>query len=85
MRVGLGCMRLSTDVDRDEERGLATIDAALDAGITILDTAHAYARDEADLGHNERLVARALGRRAPGSVRVITKCGMRRGRWRVDP
>ena len=32
LRIGLGCMRLSTDADRDEERCAATIAAAVDAG-----------------------------------------------------
>ena len=80
-RVALGCMRLSTDADRDEPRALATITAALDAGATWLDTARMYARDDDELGHNERLVAQALGARA--DVRVVTKCVMSRpdGRW----
>jgi aryl-alcohol dehydrogenase-like predicted oxidoreductase len=83
-RIGLGCMRLSTDPARDEALATATIRAALDAGAVVLDTARAYGLDEADLGHNERLVARAvLGwaasrGRDPGRVRVVTKCGMRR-------
>src|SRR4051794_5698866 len=82
MRFGLGCMRLSTDSDRDEARAVATIEAALEAGITILDTARAYGHDEADAGHNERLVARF----ARDGLRVITKCGMRRdgGAWIAD-
>ena len=44
-------MRLSTDEERDEERALATIAAAAEAGITVFDTARAY-------GDNERLLAR---------------------------
>jgi aryl-alcohol dehydrogenase-like predicted oxidoreductase len=77
-------MRLSTDADRDETRALATIAAALDAGVTWLDTARSYGRDESELGHNERLVARAIG--ASSRVRVVTKCGMTRpdGRWEAD-
>jgi aryl-alcohol dehydrogenase-like predicted oxidoreductase len=89
-RIALGCMRLSTDgdADADHERALATLHAAIDAGITVFDTARAYARDEASLGHNERLVAQAL-RDRPGAVeraRVVTKGGMRRpeGRWEPD-
>ena len=39
-------MRLSTDPGRDEANGLATIHAALTAGISLFDTAHAYGRDE---------------------------------------
>jgi aryl-alcohol dehydrogenase-like predicted oxidoreductase/histidinol phosphatase-like enzyme/predicted kinase len=78
-------MRLSTTSDRDESRGVAVIHAALDAGVTLLDTADAYALDDADVGHNERLVARALaewnGDRS--RVTVATKGGLVRpsGRW----
>lgn len=87
MRIGLGCMRLSTDPDREEARALATLHAALAAGVTTLDTARAYGRDESDLGHNERLIARALAERPDAArPRVITKCGMRRdgGAWIPD-
>ena len=87
LRVGLGCMRLSTDVDREHARGLATVHAALDAGVTVFDSAHAYGRDDADLGHNERLLAEAL-RTHPrgGAARVVSKGGMRRpeGAWHPD-
>lgn len=80
MRLGLGCMRLSTDEDRDEGRALATLRAALDGGVRVFDTARAYGLDEADAGHNERLLCRAIA--ASGvdrtSLRVITKVGMRR-------
>ena len=51
-------MRLSTDEDRDELRAVATIAAAAEAGVTVFDTAHAYGRDETELGHNERLLSR---------------------------
>jgi aryl-alcohol dehydrogenase-like predicted oxidoreductase len=89
-------MRLSTDTDRDEERAIATIQAALDAGVTAFDTARAYGLDESEHGHNERLLARAIASRrspaspawvaAPSGVRRITKCGMRRHgtRWETD-
>jgi aryl-alcohol dehydrogenase-like predicted oxidoreductase len=87
MRVGLGCMRLSTDADRDEARAIATIHAALDSGVTIFDTAHAYGLDDADRGHGERLLGRAL-RAHPGgaAARVISKGGMCRpaGAWVPD-
>ena len=39
MEIGLGCMRLSTDPDRDEERALATLRAAREAGVRLFDTA----------------------------------------------
>jgi aryl-alcohol dehydrogenase-like predicted oxidoreductase/histidinol phosphatase-like enzyme len=86
--IGLGCMRLSTTPDRDDERGVAVIRAALDAGATLLDSADAYAQDDRDTGHNERLIARALagwsGERS--RITVATKCGMRRpnGAWVSD-
>jgi aryl-alcohol dehydrogenase-like predicted oxidoreductase len=87
LRVGLGCMRLSTDTERDERMSHATIAAAVAAGITVFDTAHAYGHDANEAGHNERLLARAL--RAAGvheSVRIVTKCGMTRagGGWAPD-
>ena len=53
-------MRLSTDAERDEERALATVAAAAAAGITVFDTARAYGHGPEELGHNERLLARAL-------------------------
>src|SRR5687768_8977219 len=86
-RIGLGCMRLSTEVADDPESALATIAAALDAGFTLFDTARAYAPSEGELGHNERLLARALQVHPGGrSACVVTKCGMRRdgGAWIPD-
>jgi aryl-alcohol dehydrogenase-like predicted oxidoreductase len=87
LRIGLGCMRLSTDESRNEERALETIAAAAGAGMTVFDTARAYGHGAAELGHNERLLARALRRYgAEGSARVVTKGGMTRtgGRWVPD-
>jgi aryl-alcohol dehydrogenase-like predicted oxidoreductase/predicted kinase len=79
LRVGLGCMRLSTDEERDDRRALETIAAAAEAGITVFDTAHSYGRGENELGHNERLVVRALRARGSGDrARIVTKGGMRR-------
>jgi len=86
--IGLGCMRLSTAADRGDDRGVAVIRAALDAGAELLDTADAYCHNERDIGHNERLIARALdewpGDR--GRLIVATKGGMRRpnGVWVTD-
>jgi aryl-alcohol dehydrogenase-like predicted oxidoreductase/adenylate kinase family enzyme len=76
-------MRWSTDPARDETRAIATCRAALDAGIRVFDTARAYALDESELGHNERLLARALG---DAEAFVVTKGGMGRpqGRWVPD-
>ena len=81
-------MRLSTGPNRDDARSIAVIHAALDAGVTLLDTSDAYARDDADAGHNERLIAKALstwtgGR---GTITVATKGGLKRpkGAWVND-
>jgi aryl-alcohol dehydrogenase-like predicted oxidoreductase/histidinol phosphatase-like enzyme len=87
-RIGLGCMRLSTAADRDDERSIAVIHAALDAGVRLLDTADSYCRDDSETGHNERLIAAALrswsGDRS--TIEVATKGGMRRpkGAWIPD-
>ena len=59
--IGLGGMPMSIEGRPDEERSIATIHAALDAGVTFIDTADAYhlaAEDE--VGHNELLIAKAL-------------------------
>jgi len=87
LRIGLGCMRLSTDEERDEERALETIAAAAGAGITVFDTAHAYGLGAEELGHNERLLARALWScGADTTARIVTKGGMARpdGAWAPD-
>src|SRR4051794_21136920 len=87
LHIGLGCMRPSTDADIDEAQAVETIAAAAAAGITVFDTAHAYARDETGLGHNERLLAAALRRcDAAAHARIVTKGGMSRadGGWQPD-
>ena len=50
LRIGLGCMRLSTDEDRDEARAYATIAAAAEAGVTVFDTARSYGHGADELG-----------------------------------
>ena len=80
-------MRLSTDEERDEEAAAATIAAAAEAGVTVFDTARAYGHGDRDLGHNERLLARALHAcGAESRARVVTKGGMARtgGAWVPD-
>ncbi|WP_409330645.1 aldo/keto reductase [Trujillonella humicola] len=87
--IGLGAMPLSTKSGRPSpEEAEAVVHAALDAGVTLIDTADAYARDEAEFGHNEELVARAL-RSYGGStdgVLVATKGGHTRqgSDWGLD-
>ena len=87
--VGLGCMELSIEGHPDERQGVATVHAALDAGVRLLDTADAYCLGPDDHGANERLVARAL-REWSGDVDevlVATKGGHTRtadGGWGLD-
>ena len=81
-------MRLSTEPDRDDAKSIAVLHAAFDAGVTLLDTADAYCRDDTERGHNERLIALALstwhGDRS--RITVATKGGITRpdGRWETD-
>jgi len=78
-------MHLSIQERPPEEQGVRVIHAALDAGITLIDTADVYCLDDRDIGHNERLIARALRtyRGSRDQVLVATKGGMARpgGRW----
>ena len=86
--LGLGGMPLSIEGRPDEARAIATVHAALDAGITFIDTADAYHQDPTDVGHNELVIAKAL--RLAGrsdDVLVATKGGHRRpgdGSWYVQ-
>ena len=88
--VGLGEMPMSLAGRPPEERSVRTIHAALDAGVTLIDTADAYCAGPADLGHGERLVARALAEYGGSTehVLVATKGGHLPGEpgeiWPVD-
>ena len=86
--VGYGGMHLSIQDRPSEDQGIRVIHAALDAGVTFIDTADVYCLDQDDIGHNERLVAEALRRRSGDRERVIvgTKGGVTRprGRWETD-
>ena len=86
--VGFGGMHLSIADRPSEAQAIRTIHAALDAGVTLVDTADVYCLDDADLGHNERLIARALREWGGHRDRIVvaTKGGMTRpgGRWERD-
>ena len=61
--IGLGAMPMSSNNDNvipDESQAVATIHAALDAGITLIDTADIYAPSWDTMGHNEILVGKAV-------------------------
>jgi aryl-alcohol dehydrogenase-like predicted oxidoreductase len=83
--IGLGAMPMSLSGRPPEERSIRTIHAALDAGVNLIDTADAYAKDHSDVGHNERLIAKALRGRRDG-VLVATKGGHTRNgeAWELD-
>lgn len=79
--IGLGAMPLSMNSDKKYpsfEEAVATVHAALDAGVTLIDTADIYAPDGEAMGHNERIVAEAI-RTWDGdssSILVATKGGI---------
>lgn len=83
--IGFGGMPLSIDGRPPEPASIQTLHAALDAGVTLIDTADVYCLSDQDLGHNERLIAAALrtwkGPRE--TILVATKGGMERpdGAW----
>lgn len=61
--IGLGAMPMSMNNDKvypDHDEAIATVHAALDAGVTLIDTADIYAPTWDQMGHNERIVAEAV-------------------------
>jgi aryl-alcohol dehydrogenase-like predicted oxidoreductase len=73
--LGLGCMGMSGlygAADRDES--IATIHAALDVGVTLLDTGDFYG-----MGHNELLIGDALRGRNRDDIVISVKFGAQRG------
>jgi aryl-alcohol dehydrogenase-like predicted oxidoreductase len=86
--IGLGGMPMSIEGRPDEARSVATIHAALDAGVRFIDTADAYHRDANEVGHNESLIAKALASHPAGAeVLVATKGGHLRpgdGSWTLN-
>ncbi len=85
--IGFGGMPLSIQGRPSEEQGKLTLNAAIDAGMTLIDTADVYCLDDNDIGHNERLIAATLAERPDrDAIRVATKAGLRRprGAWTSD-
>jgi aryl-alcohol dehydrogenase-like predicted oxidoreductase len=78
--IGLGCMGMSGMYGpADETESIATIHAALDAGVALLDTGDFYG-----MGHNEMLIREALRGRDRGQVAISVKFGALRdpdGGW----
>lgn len=84
--IGLGAMPMSIEGRPDRARSVATIHAALDAGVTLIDTADAYHLFAGEVGHNEALIAEALASYGgdTSGVLVATKGGHLRpgdGSW----
>jgi aryl-alcohol dehydrogenase-like predicted oxidoreductase len=74
-RVGLGCMGMSGMYGpTDTQESIATIHAALDAGVNLLDTGDFYG-----MGHNELLIADALRTRDRDEALISVKFGAQRG------
>lgn len=87
--IGLGGMPMSIEGRPDEARSIATIHAALEAGVTLFDTADAYHLHADEVGHNESLIAQAIASWGGDTAQVIvaTKGGHLRpgdGTWYVD-
>lgn len=87
--IGLGGMPMSIEGRPEESRSIATVHAALDAGVTLIDTADAYHKNADDVGHNESLIAKALATYGgdTSDVLVATKGGHTRpgdGSWGLD-
>lgn len=81
--IGLGAMPMSTNNDNqvpDFSQAEATIHAALDAGVTLIDTADIYAPSWDSMGHNEVLVGRAVKSYAGSTDQLViaTKGGITR-------
>jgi aryl-alcohol dehydrogenase-like predicted oxidoreductase len=73
--IGLGCMGMSSAYGpADRAESIATIHAALDAGVTLLDTGDFYG-----MGHNELLIREALADRERDAVLLSVKFGSLRG------
>jgi aryl-alcohol dehydrogenase-like predicted oxidoreductase len=83
--IGLGCMPMSLSSRPPEAQAIATIHQALDLGVTLLDTADSYCKDESDKHHNERLIHNALQQYTGDTTNVViaTKGGLMRpnGAW----
>src|SRR5688500_11442967 len=74
--IGLGGMPLSIQGRPDERSALTVIEAFVAGGGNHIDTAISYCLDNHDLGHNERLIAKALKNLGRTDIVVATKGGL---------
>lgn len=83
--IGLGGMPISLNGRPTESQAIAVIHRALDLGVTLIDTADSYCKDESEKHHNEELIVKAL-QEYTGDIRAVTvatKGGLMRpqGAW----
>ncbi len=71
--IGLGTWGMGGDYwgAVDDEKSIATIQAGLDAGINLIDTAPAYGK-----GHSEEMIGKAIKGRKREDYLIATKCGL---------
>lgn len=83
--IGLGGMPMSLSNRPSESEAIAVIHRAIALGVTLIDTADSYCKDESDKHHNEKLIAKALQQYQGDTSKVIvaTKGGLMRpdGNW----
>lgn len=83
--IGLGGMPMSLSNRPPESQAIQVIHRALDLGVTLIDTADSYCKDEPDKHHNERLIHKALQQYHGNvsNITVATKGGLMRpnGDW----
>ncbi len=83
--IGLGGMPMSLSNRPPESESINVIQRALELGVTFIDTADSYCKDETDKHHNERLIHKALQTYNGDTSKVIvaTKGGLMRpnGNW----
>jgi len=85
--IGLGAMPLSLEGRPDEVQALSVIEAFINGGGNFIDSANVYCVDDSDVGHNEKLITKALSKlEGENDIIVATKGGLRRpkGDWTVD-
>ena len=85
--IGLGAMPLSLEGRPDETQALEVINTFINGGGNFIDSANVYCVDDNDVGHNEKLIAKALTQHvSKNNILVATKGGLRRpkGEWKVD-
>lgn len=84
--IGLGAMPLSLSSRPPESQAIQVIHRALDLGVTLIDTADSYCKDESDKHHNERLIHKALQQYHGdlSHITIATKGGLMRpdGDWK---